>query len=128
MPFWIQQDNGVNVLKLLVAITFEVCEGVCRNLHVCVGTKNLCHHPHGLLQPLPIPTPLWFLISMIFITNLPPFSPYDSILVVEDYLMKMIHFISSTKIIISEGSARLFHDNVFQHHGFPKDNIFDRGP
>jgi hypothetical protein len=61
---------------------------------------------------------------MGFITNLSPFNSYDSILVVVDYLMKMIHFIPCTKTIINERTTMSFLDNVFQYHGLPNDVIF----
>jgi hypothetical protein len=94
---------------------------------VCVQAKNPCHHLHNLLQPLPIPTSLWFSISMDFITNLPPFSSYDSILVVVDRLMKMVHFIMCTKTITGKGTTKLLFDHVFWYHGLFKDIIFDCG-
>jgi hypothetical protein len=65
---------------------------------------------------------------MDFITNLPPFSFYDSILVVVDHLMKMAHFILCIKTIISEGTTNLLFDHVFQYHGFLKDINYIRGP
>jgi hypothetical protein len=64
---------------------------------------------------------------MDFITNLPLSSFYDSILLVVDHLMKMIHFILCTKIIIGKGTTKLFFDHVFLYHGLPKDIIFDHG-
>jgi hypothetical protein len=69
---------------------------------VCARTKNPHHHPHGLLKPLLIPTSPWSSISVDFITNLPLFNSYDSILVVVDRLTKMVHFIMCTKIITSK--------------------------
>jgi len=40
-PFWIQQNHGVNVLTLLVAITLEVCEGICQILwRLCLSKKS----------------------------------------------------------------------------------------
>jgi hypothetical protein len=95
--------------------------------NVCVRAKNLCHRPYGLLQPLPIPTSLWFSISRDFITNLPPSSFYDSILVVVDRLTKMVHFIPCIKTIIGKGIAKLFLDHVFQYHGL-LDIISNHGP
>jgi hypothetical protein len=60
---------------------------------------------------------------MDFITNLPPSNSYDSILVVVDCLTKMVHFISCTKIIIGEGTTKLFLDHAFRYHG-PFEDIF----
>jgi uncharacterized protein YqhQ len=65
---------------------------------------------------------------MDFITNLPPFSSYDFILVVVDRLMKMIHFILCIEIITNERTIKLFFDHVFQYHGLHEDIIFDCWP
>jgi hypothetical protein len=61
-----------------------------------------------LFQPLPILTLLWPLISMGFITNLLALSNYNSILVVVDLLMKIIHIIFYAKIVTSEKIFKLF--------------------
>jgi len=111
-----------------VAIVLEVCEGVSHICDVYARIKNLCHHPHDFLQPLPILTSSWSSISMDFITNLPPFNSYDSILVVVDYLTKMVHFIPCTKTITNEGTTKLFLDHVFRYHGLLEDITFDHGP
>ncbi len=92
---------------------------------VCVLANNPRHRPHGFLQPLLISRSPWFSISMDFITDLPPSSSNDTILVVVDYLMKMVHFIMCTKTITSKGMAKLFFDHVFQYHGLPKNIIYD---
>jgi hypothetical protein len=111
-----------------VATTLEVCEGRARSCNVCAQIKNPHHHLHGLLQPFPIPTSMWSSISMDFIIDLPPFSFYDSILVVVDCLTKMFHFIPYTKIIIGEGTSKLFFNHVFWYHGLLKDIIVHCGP
>jgi hypothetical protein len=65
---------------------------------------------------------------MDFITDLPPSKSYDSILVVVDHLMKMVHFIPCTKTIINEGTTKLFFDHVFQYHGLFEDIISNCEP
>jgi len=65
--------------------------------NVCAWAKNPCHHLHGFLQPLSIHVSPCSSISMDFITNLPPFISYDSILVVVDHLTKKVHFIMCNK-------------------------------
>jgi len=51
-------------------------------------------HLAGLLQPFPIPTWKWKVISMDFITGLPKNKKqHDSIMVVVDKLSKYAHFI-----------------------------------
>jgi len=54
----------------------------------------------------------WAHISADFITKLLLVQGYDSILVVVDWLTKMVHFIPTTKKTLAEGLARLFRDNV----------------
>ena len=51
-------------------------------------------------------------ISADFITKLPLAQGYDSILVVVDWLTKMVHFIPTMEKTSAEGLARLFRDNV----------------
>jgi len=55
---------------------------------------------------------LWMHILADFITKLPLAQEYNSILVVVDWLTKMVHFIPTTEKILAEGLARLFRDNV----------------
>jgi hypothetical protein len=94
---------------------------------VCVRAKKIHYCPHGLLEPLLIPTSLWYSISMDFITNLPPSNSYDSILVMVYYLMKMAYFISCTKTIINERIAKSFLDHVFWYHNVLEDIVSDHG-
>jgi hypothetical protein len=94
---------------------------------VCVQMKNPCHRSHGFLQPLPIPYAPWSPIFMDFITNLPPFNSFDSILVVVDHLTNMVHFIPCNKSIISERTTKYFLI-ICLNHGLPKDIISDHGP
>jgi len=54
----------------------------------------------------------WTHILADFITKLPLAQGYDSILVVVDRLMKMVHFIPTTEKTPAEGLVRLFRDNV----------------
>jgi len=62
-----------------------------------------------------------------FITKLPLAQGYDSILVVVDWLTKMVHFIPTTEKTLAEGLARLFRDNMWKLHGLPESIISDRG-
>jgi hypothetical protein len=116
------------VSQFLVATTLKYMKDFVRSCNVCVQANNLHHHLHGLLQPSSIHASPWSSISMDFITNLPSSSFYDSILVVVDHLMNMIHFIPCTKTIIGEITTKLFIDHVFWYHGFLEDIIFYYGP
>jgi hypothetical protein len=46
----------------------------------------------------------------------PPFNSYDSILMVVDYLTKMVHFIPCTKIITDKRTSKLLFNHVFGYH------------
>jgi hypothetical protein len=88
--------------------------GLC-DVFACA--KNPHHCPHGLLQPLPILTSPWSSISMDFIMDLPLSNSFESILMVLDRLMKMVHFIPCNKSITYEKRVKLFCDHVFHYHG-----------
>jgi len=78
-------------------------------------------------MPNLIPEKPWTHISADFITKLPIAQEYDSILVVVDRLMKMVHFIPTTEKMSAEGLARLFRDNVWKLHRLPESIVSDRG-
>jgi len=74
--------------------------------------KNRTEQPAGKLMPNLIPKKLWVHILVDFITKLPLAQGYDSILVVVDWLTKIVHFIPTTEKTLAEGLARLFRDNI----------------
>jgi len=78
----------------------------------CQRNKNHIEQPAGKLMPNLIPEKPWMHILADFITKLPIVQEYNSILVVVDRLMKIVHFISITEKTLAEGLARLFRDNV----------------
>ncbi|MBW0530597.1 hypothetical protein O181_070312 [Austropuccinia psidii MF-1] len=55
----------------------------------CLRNKNIHHKKFGLLKPLPIANGPWIYLTMDFITQLPLFNSFDSILVVVDRFSKM---------------------------------------
>jgi len=69
----------------------------------------------------------WAHILADFITKLPLAQGYNSILVVVDRLIKMVHFILTMEKMLAEGLARLFRDNVWKLYGLPESIISDRG-
>ena len=77
-------------------------------------------------MPNSIPEKPWIYISEDFITKLPLAQGYDSILVVVDWLTKMVHFIPTTERMLVEGLARLFRDNRWKLYSLPKSIIGQR--
>ena len=64
--------------------------------------------PAGKLRLNTVPEKLWQYISVDFITKLLISRGYNSILVVCDRFLKMLHFIVMTEKIIAEGLMKLF--------------------
>jgi len=69
----------------------------------------------------------WTHITADFITKLLLAQGYNAILVVYDWLTKIVHFVAMTEKTSAEGLARLFRDHVWKLHGLPKSIISDRG-
>ena len=68
-----------------------------RGCDVCLASQAVKHKPYGNLQQLPVRTYCWKDLSMDFVTGLPQSTDwrgdgYDSILVIVNWLTKMIHF------------------------------------
>ena len=93
----------------------------------CQRTKSSRRKYSGTLQPLPVPSERWQVVTMDFITDLPECKNYDSICTVVDRFTKMAHFWPCNKSITAEQTALLYIDKVWRIHGFPKQIISDRG-
>ena len=93
----------------------------------CQKNKAVTQRSAGLLQPLDIPAHKWTDISCDFIVQLPKTSKgNDAILVVVDRCSKMCHFIPTQTSVDAQGTAQLFRDFVFVHHGVPESIVSDR--
>ncbi|GJP38139.1 hypothetical protein CLOM_g22577, partial [Closterium sp. NIES-68] len=95
----------------------------------CQRMKSSKEKKAGLLQPLPVPEKPWQVVSLDFITGLPPTSSgHDAILVVIDKLSKMGHFIPTQTTARTEETAQLFVRYIISQHGIPTTLISDRDP
>ena len=83
--------------------------------------------PAGKLRLNTVLEKLYLYMSLDFITKLPISRGYNSILVVCDRFLKMLHFIVMTKKIIVEGLIKLFKDNMWKLHKLLESVILDRG-
>ena len=91
----------------------EVAEYIARCLD-CQQVKTEHQHPAGLLQPLPIPSWKWEVISLDFITGLPRNqNQNDSIMVVVDKLSKTTHFIHVKTTYKASNIADIFLKKIF---------------
>jgi hypothetical protein len=95
---------------------------------LCNRTKVQHQRPIGELHPSETPDAPWEVISIDFIVELPESHGYDAIMCVVDSLTKHAHFIPMHTTLNAEGTALLFLEEVWKHHGMPQVVVSDRGP
>ena len=79
-----------------------------------------------MLQPLPVPTVAWDIISMDFVEALPPSGSANAILVVIDKFTKFGHLLPLHHPFTAQTVAWLFMDQVYHLHGLPSAIISER--
>ena len=93
----------------------------------CQRNKLSNQRPAAMLQPLEAPRQRWERISMDFITHLPKTrSGYDALLVMVDYMTKMMILRPTSNMATAVDTARLFLHAVVRAHGLPKVIVSDR--
>ena len=102
-------------------------EAYVKSCDKCQRTKTSTQKPAGLLQPIPIPTKKWQVISLDLIVSLPvTVRGKDSILVVVDRLTKMAHYFAVNNTATAEDLAKVVLSGVVKYHGLPEVIISDR--
>jgi hypothetical protein len=96
--------------------------------HTCQQAKGEHVKLPGLLNPLPVPTEAWNVISMDFVEGLPKYGSFNCILVVIDKFTKYGHFIPLAHPYTALTVAEKFIDTVYRLHGLPSVIISDRDP
>jgi hypothetical protein len=79
-----------------------------------------------MLQPIPIPSQPFEVVTMDFIPELPECEGCDNVLVIVDKLTKYAIFIPTTTTITEKGTAELFFQHVISKYGIPRQVIMDR--
>ena len=87
--------------------------------NICQKTKLRRHRPIRLLQPIPISSQPFEVVSMDFIPELPTSDRYDNIFVIVDKLTKYTIIILTTTNTTEEETARLFFKHVILKFGIP---------
>jgi hypothetical protein len=117
----LRQDFGVEHDSSLV-------RDFVRSCLVCQRNKTEALHPAGLLQPLEVPSQVWFDIAMDFIKGLPRVHDKSIILTVVDRFSKHAHFIALSHPYTAMQVAKAFFDAIVCLHGFPSSIVSDRDP
>jgi hypothetical protein len=79
---------------------------------ICQKSKPKRHAPFGLLQPIPIPTQPFEVVSMDFIPELPLSDGFDNIFIIVDKLTKYAVFIPTTTTIGEKDTTELFFHHI----------------
>ena len=102
-------------------------KGYVSSCDICQKAKPRQVGSIGLLQPIPIPTIPFEVISMDFIAELPvTTSGFNSILVVVDKLTKFATFVPTRTTVNEVETAQLIFKHIISKYGIPKQIISDR--
>jgi len=107
--------------------------GLKTSVHDFVSTCQICQQAKpervkypGLLEPLPVPSSAWQMVSMDFIEGLPRSGGKNCILVVVDKFSKFSHFIPLSHPFTAAVIAKTFMQHVYRLHGLPQSIVSDR--
>ena len=94
----------------------------------CNCAKSFPTNHVGKLMPNAVPSKCWQIVSIDMIRELPDSCGFNAILVIVDQLSKQIHAIPTMTSLDSASITHLFLENVWHHHGLPKQVLSDWGP
>ena len=97
-----------------------------KGCNICQRMKNRTETPAGKLKLSKVPEKPWTHLTVDFITKLLVVAGKDTILVVYDRLLKMMHFVATTEETLAKGLIRLFRNNIWKLHGLPESIVLDR--
>ena len=95
---------------------------------MCLWTKSIHQLPSREIHPLPIPDAPWDTASVNFIMELLESNRKNAIMVVVGSMTKRSHFMSTVTTLSATGTAQLYLQHIWKHHGLPKRVVSDRGP
>ena len=103
-----------------------------KGCNVCLALKVVRHKTYGDLQSLPVPTFCWKDLLIDFVTGLPILTDwkedsYDSILVIVNWLTKMVYYKPVKVTIDAPGLAEVIINVVMRHHSLSDSIVTNRG-
>lgn len=120
--FGIKKTRELLARKYFWSTLYHDVEAYIKGSDVCPTSKAVRHKPYGDLQSLPVPTHRWKNLSMDFVTGLSISTnwkgdKYDSILVIVDWLTKMVHYKLVKITIDAPRLTEVIIDVIVWHHG-----------
>ena len=95
---------------------------------LCQRMKNRTEEIAEKLKLSEVPEKPWTHLTVDFITKLLVVARKDAILMVCNWLSKMIHFVATIERTSAEELARLFRNNIWKLYGLLESVVSDRGP
>ena len=107
-------------------------EAYVKDCDIYLASKAVRYKLYSDFQSLPVPTHRWKDLLMNLVTGLPISTDwkrdcYKSILVIVDWLIKMVHYKLVKITINAPGLAKVIMDIIVQHHGLTDSIVTDRG-
>ena len=126
--FGIEKTQELVARKYFWETLYHNVKVYVRDYDVCLASKTVKHKPYENLQQLPVPTHYWKDFSMDFITWLPQSADwrsnsYDSILVMVNWLTKIIYYKPVQTTITAATLAKIILNVVIWYHGLPQSII-----
>lgn len=97
-----------------------------QSCQVCQQAKGEHIKLPGLLQPLPVPSRAWIVVSLNFMEGLPKSEGYDVIMLVIDKFTKYAHFLALAHPYNVVQVAKMYFNQIYRLHGLPQALISDR--
>ena len=130
--FCIEKTCKLLAQKYYWSNLFHNVKAYVKGCNVCLASKVICHKQYSDLQWLPIPTHQWKELLIDIVTGLPisinwKGDSYNFILVIVDWLIKIVYY-KLVKITINASRlAKVIIDVVVCHHSLPDSIVTNQG-
>ena len=129
--FSIEKTHEFVAQKYYWLILRHAVDNYVKRCNVCLASKAVQYKSYGYLQFLPVPNYCWKDLSIDFVKGLPILidwkgDNYDSILVIVNWLTKIVHYKPVKVTINAPGLTEIIIDRVMRHYGLPNSIITSR--
>ena len=130
--FGIKKTQELIAREYYWPMLWQDVEAWVKGCNICLASNAVCYTPYKNLLLLPIPTHWWKNLSIDLVIGLPILAnwkgdSYNSILVIVDWLTKMIYYEPVKITINTAGLAKVIIDMVVYHYEIPMSIMIDQG-